>query len=209
MRSFKDIYYSLLTEGVVNLIGTNSIDQRQKYVDQVWDILQESYRKMNGIKGSGFESKEAMVAKIPFWKLYIQNGRVLVVIMYKDKGGRKTVALGIDKSPKSKQILERFIKESYKIGWGEYSKAALIYIMGQIPFEVIEPYFLTPSEVQALLPKDQIIPLSEYPSVQDLHKFDHHVLDKHPELNPYFYIRDIGGVPYLKVSLGTPHKPIV
>ena len=111
MISFKE-YYNLLFEGYVNLIGDGSIDQRQKYADQVWNILQQAYERMGGIKGSGFNSKEDMIQNIPFWKLFVRNGEVLVVMMYKDKNGRKGVALGTNNTPESKMILKKILNNS-------------------------------------------------------------------------------------------------
>ena len=38
--------------------------EKEKYVDEVWDMLQTAYSSIGGIKGSGFESKEDMIKKI-------------------------------------------------------------------------------------------------------------------------------------------------
>lgn len=209
MISFKE-YYNLLFENVVNLIGSDSIQKRVQYADQVWNILQTAYQSIGGIKGSGFNSKEEMIQKIPFWKLYIQNGKVMVVVMYKDKNGRKIVALATDGSSKGKEILKKIAAESYKVGWGEYSKAALVFLMKTIPFDVLEPYILHPSQVQKLLPKYQIIPIVDYlNSGKSLEDSDIKIYKKYSNLLPYFYVREIGGVPSLKVAIGTPGKQIV
>jgi len=54
-------------------------------VDQVWNILQSSYASQGGIKGTGFGSKEEMIRKIPFWKIFRRGDQVKVVFLYKDK----------------------------------------------------------------------------------------------------------------------------
>lgn len=43
-------------------------------------------------------SPDDMVKNIPFWKLYTKNDKVIMALLYKDKNGRKIVALGIDGS---------------------------------------------------------------------------------------------------------------
>lgn len=57
---------------------------REKYAEQVWDVLQFSYRDIGGIKGSGFSSIQDMIDNIPFWKMVTKNGEVHAVVMYKD-----------------------------------------------------------------------------------------------------------------------------
>jgi hypothetical protein len=209
MISFKE-YYNLLFEGYVNLIGDGSIDQRQKYADQVWNILQQAYERMGGIKGSGFNSKEDMIQNIPFWKLFVRNGEVLVVMMYKDKNGRKGVALGTNNTPESKMILKKILNNSFSTGWGEYSKSLLAFIVRGVPFDILEPYLINVQQVQQLLPKDDIIPIDDYlkagNKLED--KDDIKIYNNFPELMPYFYLREIGGHIALKVALGTPNKAI-
>jgi hypothetical protein len=52
----------ILLETYVNLFEP---DKKWKYAQQVWDILQNSYKNAGGLKGSGFESIESMVKNIP------------------------------------------------------------------------------------------------------------------------------------------------
>lgn len=42
-----------LNENYKNFIGPQSIPQREKWIDQAWDIVQKSYAPIGGIKGSG------------------------------------------------------------------------------------------------------------------------------------------------------------
>jgi hypothetical protein len=39
-----------------------------------------------------------MIQNIPFWKLYTKDDNVIMAILYKEKNGRKLIALGIDGS---------------------------------------------------------------------------------------------------------------
>jgi len=63
-------FKEFIVENYKNLIGVKSREARLKYADAVWKILQDSYAKIGGIHGSGFESIEDMIEKIPFWKSY-------------------------------------------------------------------------------------------------------------------------------------------
>ena len=112
MKTFLEYLQTNSSEGLVleafeNLIGFDKdiLKRKEKYVDDVWKILQDSYRKIGGIKGSGFNDEKDMMKKIWFWKLYKQQGRPVAVIMYKDREGRKMVALGTDGSDKAKGVI--------------------------------------------------------------------------------------------------------
>ena len=99
MKKFLDYKDDLeeLQEGFTNLLPHHG-ELKRKHVDAVWDMLQHSYAKIGGIHGSGFSSKEDMIAKIPMWKIGKTGGRVNSVVLYKDKEGRKSVAAGTDGS---------------------------------------------------------------------------------------------------------------
>ena len=77
-----------------HVINTSSRQDKLKYKDEVWNILQLSYQYIGGIKGSGFSSADEMVEKIPYWKLVKKNDKIVAVMLYKDKNGRKMVACG-------------------------------------------------------------------------------------------------------------------
>lgn len=70
MISFSDF----LVEHVENL---SSSEAKEKYVDEVWQILQDSYKYCGGIHGSGFKSKQDMIDNVPFWKLQKKGGKNL------------------------------------------------------------------------------------------------------------------------------------
>lgn len=204
MQSFKEY---VLNENFKNLIGDADADLKKQYVDQVWDLLQATYSKIGGIKGRGFESKESMIANIPFWKLYIKNGKVLVAGLYKDKNGRKTVAYATDGTPKAKEVLGDLMKSSLQITYGEKSKGALIFMMKILPFAALEPFLLKPSEVKAITGDDIIIPDESYVS-ENLDRSDQVIYKKYKILKDYFYVRQIKDGYFLKVAMGTPYKSI-
>ena len=54
------------------IIVTDDAD-REKYAPAVWDLIQQSYAKIGGIKGKGFSSPDDMIMSIPFWKLFFDE----------------------------------------------------------------------------------------------------------------------------------------
>lgn len=72
-----------IDESFENLIGFDkkTIEKKKQYAQDVYAILQQSYQKIGGVKGSGFSSIQDMIDNIYFWKLYKQNGKVAAVLM--------------------------------------------------------------------------------------------------------------------------------
>lgn len=200
-------YREYLTESFKNLIGYRDIKLKEKYVDEVWNILQESYKQIGGIKGSGFNSKEDMVNNIPFWKLFIYNNKVVSVILYKDKDGRKSVASGTDGSEIGKKKIIEIFKSDLFRSYSEKSKGSLGLLMKTIPFDLLVNFLIKPNSVQKVLKDDNIIPIlsverEEWPEDAKL------MLDKYPQLKPYGYLREIGKHLVFKVMVGTLNKTI-
>lgn len=203
-HSFKSY---LITEGFVNLIGTDSESDREKYVDQAWDLLQKAYFKIGGIRGGGFNTKEDMIKNIPFWKVYLEGGKVAVVVMYKDRGGRKVVAIGTSGTPKSREILGKVVKESINVSYGEYSGPMIKFVLKSVGADALETFLLQPSRVEQLLDEKIIIPTETY-VLENLEEIDQWSWKHYPSLRPYFYVRSIGGKPTLKLAVGSPDKKI-
>lgn len=199
-------YSQYLSETYKNLLDKD-LEEKRKYIDEVWDLLQKSYAPIGGIKGNGFGSKEDLIEKIPFWKLLIKNKKVIVAIFYKNKGGRKIVAIGTDGSDLAKIWLQKIYKESLGVAYGEQSGPALAYAMKSIDFKILKNFLLTPKEVSKITGE----------TVTSINKFDPENLEKKDKLtydrfkdklSDYFYVRELGGEMHLKVSFGTPNIPI-
>ena len=62
MVSFKEF----LNESYKNITDHS---EKEKYAEEVFNLLQRAYAKIGGLKGNGFQSPEDMIEKIPFWKL--------------------------------------------------------------------------------------------------------------------------------------------
>jgi hypothetical protein len=87
----------LLTERVLNLLTS---DDKLKYADTVWDMLQTSY-----VKAGGFHSADDiadLIQKTHLWKLVKRGSRITAASLYKDKHGRKTIASATDGTPQGK-----------------------------------------------------------------------------------------------------------
>lgn len=202
MKKFKEY----MQERFVNAVDTKQMmqDLKVKYADQVWNILQKSYADIGGIKGSGFSSKEDMIANIPFWKMVINNGTVHGVVLYKDKDGRKSVAMASDGSDYAKKHLSSIVANDIKRSYGEKSKAALGTLLKNVPWSVLEAFTKTPQEAEKIL-GDPVTPITKLDK-KDWPKDALLTLEKAPHLLKYAYVREIGGGPVFKVMFGTPGK---
>ena len=200
-------FSQFLSEGYKNFIGPSSVEGRKKYADQVWDILQKSYAPIGGIKGNGFASKEDIVNNLPMWKIFVRGETVKAAVFYKDKNGRKAVAIATDGTEEGKNIVKDIYKSSLKVSYGEKSGPALGLLMKQIANKDIPRYFMKPDRVQELT-GDHCIPVSKF-GVDNLDPGDKRTWDKFPQLHPYFYVRELGGEMHLKATAGTGNLPIL
>lgn len=194
----------IITERYVNAVGFDdqAMAIKRKYMDQAWDILQQSYAPIGGIKGRGFENPEAMLS-LPMWKMGVKDGELKAVIMYKDKGGRKSVAMGTDGSEQSTEYVNDIFRNEIRRSYGEKSKSALGKMMKLVPWDILQSFVVPPEEVKNVLPEDEIIAIkdldkSEWPTDAQI------TLNKYPELIDYGYLRELGGNLTFKVMIGTP-----
>ena len=141
MLSFSDF---LLQETYKNF---HDIESRRKYANQVWKILEKSYKYIGGIKGSGFESIENMINSIPYWKICIKSDEVVAVALYKDKNGRKVVAYGSEQSEIGKKIIKRIIIDdiSRDRTYGEISDNVVKFVFRHFNKDQLNKY-LIPAE---------------------------------------------------------------
>lgn len=185
----------MLNEGFVNLFLSDR-EKRKEWADAVWNMLQESYKDIGGIKGSGFGSKEEMIAKIPFWKIATVKGRPVAVIMYKDKGGRKSVASATERvngraSPDGKKRLLEMLKADFSRSWGERSKNLLRFVEKNMP-ELLKQYAIPAEKVKELLGKKW--DTGGYSFIKG---------------EKYMFMHKLGSDNEPKMAMGTPGKHIV
>jgi len=169
----------LLTEKFVNLFDDKT---KQKYAEEVYQLLQKAYSQIGGMKGSGFETPESMIHSIPFWKLGFSNGRLVLVIMYKDKNGRKLVAVGTDGSKEGKAYLNSALKVEFSRSYAEISGPLLTYLQKKFP-NIVAAYRIPVEQVRKIFP--------------DIRQID-----------DFSYERNIGGQWIEKIMLGTIGRTI-
>lgn len=87
-----------------------------------------------------------MIDNVRFWKLQKKGGKIVACVMYKDKGGRKMVALGSDRSAEGKKAVNQFIFDDIKHqrAYGEVSDAVQRFI---------KKYFVPAEQVETILHK--------------------------------------------------------
>lgn len=95
--------------------------ERRKYLDAVWEMYQESYRKIGT-----HVSSEAGLLEYDRWEIMLDEGQPLAFNLYKTTPlGLKAGLCGTDGSPTGKATLKAHIKERYKRPgvYGEVSHA--------------------------------------------------------------------------------------
>lgn len=104
-----------LNETIKNFWATTKVgkESMNKYVDEVWDLLEKSYSKIGGIYGC--PDKETLLKKSGLWKLQTYNGKIICCIIYSIKNDtRKMIYCCSDGSNKAKGYLYAFISEDLK-----------------------------------------------------------------------------------------------
>ena len=189
-------FIEFLNERFLNLIDDK--ESKRELAQEVWDILVFSYKPVGGLKGSGFKNKEDMIENIPFWKIMKSNKKIVGVLMYKDKGGRKRVALGTDGSNEGKAMLSDALKNDFNRSYGEVSDNSWRFIQKHLTQEYLLSVVKLPSEVQKILKKD-IFELDEVPKSKWVSKIKP---DKTDPFYDYYYLRNISGELHVKIMLG-------
>lgn len=196
-----------LTERFLNLIGDDP--RKQKYKNDVYELLVRSYKSIGGLKGDGTQSPDDLLS-IPFWKLVRKNGKIIAVILYKDKNGRKSVALGTDGSSTAIRALKDIMNKEPERSYSEKSKSSLNFFLKSNPNA--KDFLIPRDKVESIIGK-KIFPYSD--GVMD--KLDvsekeqesvRLTLHKYPFLGDYGYFREIGGELMFKVLVGTPNLSI-
>jgi len=170
-----------LNEGFVNLLPSDR-SKKEKYKDEVFALLQHSYKLIGGLKGKGFGSADEMKT-IPMWKLSFIGGKLAAVVMYKDNNGRKLVAIGTDGTQTGKKKLKEILKVEFTRSYSEISGPLLGFMEKELP-DILSKYKIPSKEVESIIGKKVKI------------------------IDDYFYTRKIGGDEIKKILLGTIEKHI-
>lgn len=196
MRTFKEY----LSERFINLLPGDE-EKKQEHAAHVHGMLQAAYKDQGGIHGSGFNSPDDMVKKIPMWKLHRQGGKIRAASMYKDKEGRKRVAIATDGSDEGKKAAASMMVDDLRQGrsYGEVSGKSLSF-MKKHAGEHLRKHVKKYSEAEDILRKggDEIRPVPD----------DDPEVTRHPEYRDHFYQRRIGNEWHTKLMVGSHGKKI-
>jgi hypothetical protein len=182
--------YSYITEHFINIFPNISLEEKQKYAKQVWDILNKSYSYIKGLAGcknyDDFYNKFVLDKdnKQLFWKLVKRGNIVTAIKIYStSKGGRKSVASGCIDTEQGKNDLNKIIEEDMKLKergmWSECSGRALGKYLNA-------GYTVIPNTMAELLINKKVEPLPD----------------------GYFYKRIIEGKVHTKLIVGYPPKGV-
>lgn len=197
MKTFKEfVSEHLISETFINLLP-HHIEKKRQHAEEVFNMLQNSYKKIGGIHGDGFKSPEDMVNNMKMWKLYKKNGKIVSASMYKDKKGRKRVASATDGSEEGKTGLARIVADDlkHKRSYGEISGPMLKFTRKQVPD--LQKHVIPYDQVQNLAGEEIRRPPE-----------DDEELKSHPDLAHHFYQRKIGGEWHTKIMVGHPGNEI-
>lgn len=166
---------NILLERFVNL---HTPQDMSKYIDVIWDILQDSYASIGGFKSA--TDKEDLMRKAGLTKLVTKDGRVVAVKIYKDELGRKSIAGGTDGSAEGKKWFMKICEEDIKLNrsWGEVS-----------------------GKMEHIMLKRGSVPI---PSSMVAHILGKPILSYDPD--GYHYTREIQGEPHTKIMIGDLDK---
>lgn len=113
---------NVLNERYITVTNNNDMN---KYVDIVWDMLQNAYKEIGGFLTA--KTKDELIKKSSLWKMVRRNGKILAVKIYTSKkGGRKSIACATDGTKEGKDALYSILKEDIKMmdqrqAWAEVS----------------------------------------------------------------------------------------
>lgn len=163
----------ILLEHYVNLF---SREEKEKYIDEIWDMLQKAYAPIGGFKSA--LSKDALIDESNLWKIVRRKGKVVSVSIYKDAHGRKSIAVATDGTEQGKSDLlkVKIDDTNLKRAWCEAS-----------------------GKVESLMKKANAKPISSRYAAKLTGK---EILGY--DVDGIHYTRLISGVPHLKAIYGFP-----
>lgn len=186
-----------LRESYKNLFTTH---EKEKYAESAFAQLQSSYEKVGGLHGSGFKNIQDFIQNIPFWKLKIINGDIIAATYYKDKEGRKRVAISSDGSIAGKKAVADIMISDLLQGraYVEQSSTSLNFLVKQLGYKELKNWIIPYEKISSELKIEiRTVPMND-PEIE-----------KHPELKNFFYERKIGNEWHTKLALGKIKQKIV
>jgi hypothetical protein len=187
-------FSDFITESYKNFIGGRDEEHMHAHKHEVHGLIHAAYEKIGGIHGSGFRSPDDMVQNIHMWKIHKHNGKVVAAALYKNKNGRKRVAVATDGSEHGKKALGHIMHQDAtgNRAWAEQSGPSLSFLKRHVPD--LKKHALSFEHAQKLNHGEEL----RRPPHDDSEVL------KHPELKDHFYQRKIGDHWHTKISIGNP-----
>ena len=190
-------FADFLIEKITNLLPRHE-KLKAHHAPEVHRMLQKAYEPVGGLHGNGFKDHADMVKNVHMWKIHHTGGKVKAALMYKEKHGRKMVAMASDGSDEGKAALAKTIKHDIvnKKAHAEVSGPALHFLKKQIPD--LHKHAMNMKQVRAVNPGEKLRkPPADDPEIA-----------RHPEMKKHFYQRQIGGQWHTKLAVGHPGNTI-
>ena len=101
----------------------------QRYLEQVWSLLVESYAQVSG--GLHYSSPQDLLEDTQRWRLVIRHGRVIAATFFKAKRGWKLVAMATCRrqGQRARRALQRLIHADLSRSWMELSERAEAFVL--------------------------------------------------------------------------------
>ena len=152
--------------------------QKAYFIDQVWEVLLESYSNIGG--GLLFVDKYALIHETSEWKITLSANNVASILIFKAKNGRKIVAMGINRRVnRARNLLITSLRQSLQYAWMEVSEMAETFVMKYCDGY---KYLIHNSKASVLLGK----------KVKPAH-------------DGYHYLRVVGDITKEKIIIGVPN----
>ena len=154
--SYYNINESLINEHFVNIFVQRGDSKNKelidRYKDQVWDILYNAYRNIEG-RILGIDNIDDLIDDSELWKLVIRNDKVLCVFIYNFKrGGRKIQYIGKIPGNEARNAFMKVIEEDTKL----IQRKSYVEASGK-PEEIYMEAGMTPipADIAQLIMKDK------------------------------------------------------
>jgi len=145
-----DFRKEFVNETILNLFTK---EEKELYIDEIWNNLYNSYKDIGGIKGEGFANKNDMIRNIKHIKISKKDSIIVAGILYKDKGFRKSVAVFTDGTNNGEKALLSMLKDDFSRSLIEISHTLLKFLERNAP-TLLAKYSIESSKVSKLINKD-------------------------------------------------------
>ena len=176
-----------LIERVLNL---HTLDEKSKYIDAVWDLLQKSYKKIGGFKTA--TDKQELLSFPGYWKVVKRGDTITAVRIYR-KSPKTTNYKTIAGATETEIDARTGANKATKQGMSDYT------MLGRADIEMQRSWAEVSGPAEIIMKRMGATPVPN--------KYAAFLTDKDiTELNPdgYHYTRAIQGHPHEKVIYGVP-----